>query len=377
MHARALTATFAACATLITTTALLTIAGPLSPPAGPVISTYRTLTEVEPRVPLTAATTPGDADSVFRISQSGSYYLTGNVTVPSAKNGVEIAAANVTLDLMGFTIRGLSGSFDGITASAAPSGRFAVRNGAVTGPGGDGVDLDRPAGGDGILVEGVDASGCGDAGIVAGDNAVISRCTARGNAGIGISIALGGVVDRCTASGNATGISVGAGSTVTASSALANDATGIAGSSGVVITACAAYDNAGAGFTLSVGGTITDSAARTNGTAGIRVSAGCLVRSNTCYANSTSGDGANIHVISIDNRIESNNCSGAFRGIDVDGFGNFIARNTSSGAVNANYAIAAGNICLVVAANPTAVAINGSSGGTSPGSANPDVNYSY
>jgi len=46
---------------------------------------------------LNAANTPGDADSVFKITQSGSYYLAGNITGVSAKYGVEIAASGVTL----------------------------------------------------------------------------------------------------------------------------------------------------------------------------------------------------------------------------------------------------------------------------------------
>ena len=47
-------------------------AGDLNPPAGPITPTQRT--------PIGASTTPGDADSLFRISQPGSYYLTGNIT---------------------------------------------------------------------------------------------------------------------------------------------------------------------------------------------------------------------------------------------------------------------------------------------------------
>ena len=34
------------------------LAGPLNPPSGPVTSTYKTLTEVEPRVPVSATNTP-------------------------------------------------------------------------------------------------------------------------------------------------------------------------------------------------------------------------------------------------------------------------------------------------------------------------------
>src|SRR6187397_3128637 len=83
-------------------TVLWVNAGDLNPPAGPVGSTMKNLSDVEPRIAVNATNTPGDADSVFKITQSGSYYLAGNITGVSAKYGVEIAASGVTLDLNGF-----------------------------------------------------------------------------------------------------------------------------------------------------------------------------------------------------------------------------------------------------------------------------------
>src|SRR5262245_22765217 len=77
----------------------LVFAGPLNPPAGPVTSTYKTLTEVEPRTPISAASTPGDAAGQFKITQPGSYYLTGNIAAIPGKHGIEIAASGVTIDL--------------------------------------------------------------------------------------------------------------------------------------------------------------------------------------------------------------------------------------------------------------------------------------
>ena len=47
--------------------------GSLTPPAGPVAPTPGP----EPRIAINATNTPGDADSVYRIAQPGSYYLTG------------------------------------------------------------------------------------------------------------------------------------------------------------------------------------------------------------------------------------------------------------------------------------------------------------
>ena len=61
-------------------------AGDLNPPAGPVTPTMKPLDEVEPRTAVNATNTPGDTDSSFRISQSGSYYLTANLTGESGKH---------------------------------------------------------------------------------------------------------------------------------------------------------------------------------------------------------------------------------------------------------------------------------------------------
>ena len=60
--------------------ALSSLAGDLNPPAGVFAPTLKNLQAVEPRVEINVTNTPGDADSVFRIVQSGSYYLTGNIS---------------------------------------------------------------------------------------------------------------------------------------------------------------------------------------------------------------------------------------------------------------------------------------------------------
>src|SRR5262245_59200135 len=69
METRPTVITALACVAAGLTTALLTAAamsGPLDPPAGPVAPTYKTLTEVEPRTPISSTTTPGDATTLFR-----------------------------------------------------------------------------------------------------------------------------------------------------------------------------------------------------------------------------------------------------------------------------------------------------------------------
>ena len=79
------------------------LAGPLNPPSGPVTGTFKTLTEVEPRIAVSAANTPGNNSTAFIITQPGSYYLTGSVIVQGI-DAISIRSSNVVLDLNGFTV---------------------------------------------------------------------------------------------------------------------------------------------------------------------------------------------------------------------------------------------------------------------------------
>jgi hypothetical protein len=86
----------------------------------------KTLNEVEPRTPLNQLYTPGDSTSVFRITQPGSYVLTGNLTPPSGKHGIVVQlvrGGRVKVDLMGYTI-------DGRNAGASASGYVQLPNDA-------------------------------------------------------------------------------------------------------------------------------------------------------------------------------------------------------------------------------------------------------
>jgi parallel beta-helix repeat protein len=123
------------------------------------------------------------------------------------------------------------------------------------------------------------------------------------------------------------------------------------------------------------GNTIHGSTAAANKGDGIRISNDTVARENTCDGNGNGGDGAGIHATGDDNRVEGNNVTDNDRGIDVDAAGNFIVRNTASGNTK-NWDVAAGNKCLVVL-GIDAAAIDGDSGGSSPGSTNPNANYTY
>src|SRR5262249_30290848 len=74
--------------------------GPLTPPGAPA-PTMKTLDQIEARTPISSAP--------FTITNSGSYYLTTNLSV-STGNAITIATNGVTLDLNGFTISSTAAS---------------------------------------------------------------------------------------------------------------------------------------------------------------------------------------------------------------------------------------------------------------------------
>ena len=78
---------------------------PTSPPSGTPARTMKSLDQIEARTPLVgfAAGVTLDPNDNITISQSGSYYLTANLTVPSG-DAITINSSGVTLDLNGFAV---------------------------------------------------------------------------------------------------------------------------------------------------------------------------------------------------------------------------------------------------------------------------------
>ncbi|MCC6227884.1 MAG: right-handed parallel beta-helix repeat-containing protein [Phycisphaerales bacterium] len=370
-------------------------AGPLNPPGGAVSSTYKTLTEVEPRIAINATNTPGDADSLFKITQPGSYYLTGNITGAVGKIGIEIAASGVTLDLMGFELAGVTGSGDGIRTTVSSLRNINIRNGSVRGFAGAGVNLNTFAIEGGHL-EGLSVSSCGGAGIAASDSTVVNcvasanegtgifvvsstvtACTATANLVFGMSASSSSAVTHCTATDNAlAGISASSSCLLANCVANSNDGPGIAASSSSV-TNCTANNNLGSGISASSGSAVSDCTAVFNSLDAITLASDCIAVHNTCDSSGTSSAtvGAGIRVTGSDNRIEANNCTDSDFGIQCTSLGNIIIRNTCSGNTT-NWDVVAGNTILVVQASSSG-AVLGNAGGAAPGSTDPNANFTY
>ncbi|HZW08787.1 MAG TPA: right-handed parallel beta-helix repeat-containing protein [Phycisphaerales bacterium] len=371
-------------------------AGPIDPPAGPVSSSMKPLDQVEPRIAISTANTPGDSDSLFRITQPGSYYLTGNVTGVAGKSGIEIAAGGVTVDLNGFHMEGVAGSLDGVTTPSGVVG-VTVRDGVIQSWGGSGVNLKQSHS---CRVSGVTASYNGGAGIQPGQRSLVEGCVAHQNSGLGISTGTQCVVRGCAATQNSlSGIFAYAGSTVEASTAQANGGAGIEVGNGSAARGCTASGNEASGIQASDSSQVLDCIATSNGLHGI--DAGWGVQISRCSANTNQGHGiecgaygvvtdsncrqngqgasggAGLYVGAAGTRarLEGNNCVQNDWGIRIDGTTNLAFGNTCT-SNGSNFEIVANNRVGAVVVLPMSGAVSGNSGGSSVG-ADPVCNFAF
>jgi hypothetical protein len=286
MSARNHRAPVVCCAFLAAAGAFVTLAGPLDPPNGPITSTYKTLSDVEPRIAINAANTPGDGDSVFRLVNPGSYYLTGPLDVPSGKSGIEIAGPVITVDLNGFRLGGLDNSRDGIHVNGAMLG-ITIRNGVIHTAGGDGIDaVDAST----TRIESVTVLDCVGQGIVVGIASEVARCTVQSNGSHGINTREACRVTDCTARGNGgIGIDVDNDSSVRDCIATGNVGEGISGNDGCTVSGCTASSNTGNGINTQGASIVSGSVGRANGGIGIDVDSIAIVRD--CTARDNTGDG--------------------------------------------------------------------------------------
>jgi hypothetical protein len=370
-------------------------AGPINPPPGPVASTGKTLTEVEPRIAINSTNTPGSSatSSIFRITQPGSYYLTGNIIATQGnRHVISISADGVTIDLNGFLIRGLGnlqGAFDGIFAEAGAE-RITIRNGYVELAGRHGINL---ATANGCTVENVNAALCLGKGIYVGNSANLTACTARQNGSEGIEAFENARLYRCSATNCANGISAQTGTLLSECVAAQNLGAGFSLSFKVTVVACVAHANATSGFFALGSSHFANCVASNNGADGFALNSfsavvDCMASDNVARGISCpqychilrcncEGNDVGIDAGGDDNRIEGNTCTRNQRGINVPGgtgnlvIANFCANNTT------NYFIVAGNRYgpIVNITSTGTAAVNGNSAASTLGSTDPHANF--
>jgi parallel beta-helix repeat protein len=292
--------------------------GALTPPGAPA-PTMKSLDQVEARTIVNGTNTPGDATDLFVISQPGSYYLTTNIVGVSGKNGIEITANNVTLDLNGFALQGVSGAENAIYIPNA-SVNVTVRNGAISGW--EGVNLSLP---------GLPAMYQGG-GVVSASSSSLNL-----------------VFERLNVAGNSTGFSIFSGGVVRDCNVANNSQDGMDVSSGTV-SGCAVQDNGGIGIYLFPG-TVTRCLVQNNAASGIYVeSAGSEVIGNNCLGNNSGNIEleAGILINASNNRVEDNHVTASgYAGIALfyGGYANnIIIKNSVAGNGANDYYFASAQI---------------------------------
>jgi parallel beta-helix repeat protein len=366
--------------------------GSLVPPGAPA-PMFKTLQQIEPRTPISALP--------FVITAPGSYYVATNLSGAAGQHGITITGARVTLDLMGFELRGVAGSLSGIYLNGATSPH--VRNGSIVGWAQDGINGTNAGGG--IIEElrisnngryglsfnsGSQIRKCivfanGNVGILLSNDVEIDDCVSNGNGTHGIQAGTGSTIRRCltvqnsaagiTGSGldglnivecnsefngagiatlgqtivkdcfarsnQVTGISVGPGSLIEGCNASDNGTNGISVDLGSTVQGCIAENNRGDGINAKNGTSVVNCSARVNLFDNIEVDGDCIVANNSCD-NASGPSGSGIHALSADNRIENNNLTDNRTGLRIDSSGSYVANNSVRNNTT-NYVIAAGN----------------------------------
>ncbi|MEN1705277.1 MAG: hypothetical protein AAGJ54_07145 [Planctomycetota bacterium] len=220
--------------------------GPLEPPIGAVSDTGPDLFQIEPRTPLSLETTPGDANSIYRIETPGHYYLTGDLKLGGAAlnfNAIEVGASDVTIDLNGFRIDGIGAGRSGVIVDGLLA-RVTVKNGSVMN----------------FTLNGVRASGR----MSVVQDVRVSNIV--GDQSWGIDVGLGGLVERCTVETVTTyGIETGADSVVRDCRVIFSDVNGISVGAYSRVESSVASVCTTDGFRLGIGASAVDCAARNNG----------------------------------------------------------------------------------------------------------------
>jgi parallel beta-helix repeat protein len=280
--------------------------GPLDPP-GPVASTQSNVIYQ----PASCAGFP------IVLSAPGSYRLGGNITGCAGKDGIQISAGQISLDLGGFIVTGVPSSFDGIK-NVGGNGNLSVSNGTIVLWGGNGLNLQDSStsrvhnvistynGAQGIILGGTSAldhstaSANGGSGIFAlppAANMTISDCNADSNGQFGIymDLVVGSTVDTCSVIGNGShGIWVGDRARIVNNHVISNSGVGIyAGHSCYVENNDSSGNTAGIQASVNPGNcTVVNNKASANGFAGFYIAGtggNTLVDSNHASGNGEYG----------------------------------------------------------------------------------------
>ena len=232
----------------------------------------------------------------FTISESGSYYLTQNLNMPSSfSDGIAVLADDVTIDMMGFTMEGTTTSKNGINLDA--QNNVVIYNGTIINFPRAAIYQNSATPGNHAFVKNVrvvengytpDIPDAYPAISLTGSDNVVSAVYAFNNTADGIRVGPTSVVKDSTSTNNGKdGITVGISSSALNNIVANNQEWGLIGGWGSAIIGNTVYSNNQ--------GQATDRG-------GLRVFRGSQVENNTVYNNYQSG----LHVFSHMNVLRNN-----------------------------------------------------------------------
>lgn len=325
--------------------------GPLDPP-GPVASTQSSVIYQ-----------PGScAGFPIVLSTPGSYRLGSNITGCAGKDGIQISSSDVTLDLGGFSVIGVPGSWTGIKSVGA-IGQLNIANGTIVKWGGAGLDLSSSSG---DRVDNVIATNNTTFGIWFASTSALSHSTASANGGGGIYLPSGETditIRDCNVDYN-TGYGIIGGSAngvVVESCSIGNNSNdGISLGSFTKITGNHVHHNSGNGIIVNHSCMIENNSSEWNTGDGISVFApgNCTIVGNKVSANS--GDGIDVETNGGYSLIDSNHASGnGVFGFNIatanPGYPNVVTRNAASANILSNYSVGSNNdVATIVSAGAAA-----------------------
>jgi hypothetical protein len=246
--------------------------GSLAPTGAPAPA-MKSLQQVEPRTDV--LTLSGNANVQFIISQSGSYYLTTNITGVASKNGISIQADNVTLDLNGFTLfGGVTNSQAGISVNGAHVA-LAIRNGIVRDWPGNGIAAASASDSEFEQLRITANSGLG---MKVGNHNLLADCAVVTNGGDGIDAGANCGLASCVVVSNLNGISTGSGCNLRDCTVNYNSVQGIVTGNNCLLTQSVAVYNINTEINMGNYCTLKDC----NAVGGGPGSPSCIIMGNGC-----------------------------------------------------------------------------------------------
>ena len=303
----------------------------------------------------------------FTISQSGSYYLTQNLT---GANGITISASNVHIDLNGNSLKGTdANTAAGIIYSGTIS-NITITNGFITNWGKEGIDLSAASA---VSLSDIMVSGNGLDGIYCGSKTIGTRIIAHANGSDGIDLGESSTIENSVAEANINdGIELDHGGIIKNCVAKANMGIGFRTTNFAVVTECTSQSNTSHGFSTGTGSNISKCNAKSNGqngffvlssshisdnvstlhaTNGFQISGNdCVLKNNHAQGNTLSGF---LTTFNRNQFIENTSNFNSAHGFNVSGTGCVLIKNTAGSNTTSAFTVSAGNITGTVITSAT------------------------